>query len=306
MAYPWIKFHTQTLDDPRLGALSNAAWRRYHELLLLAGECAAGGRLVYDGHALTAAELAWRLRVSARRMLADLQALQACGLATCDDDGYRLPAFARSQERLPAGERERWRMQKQRQRLRPSAAAAADVSADMSAPANADSEVVRAPDEDREVEEKREEAGVGEGEAGTEKARPARAGVRISNPANSAARDSPAAGAPADRARPAGGDPLEIYRQACGHAPPPGRGAEIRAAVQDPQRWRASIEHWLFHGWNPGNVTGQLDLYRRGGPAGCKSCRPVDALVQELTTVKDAHDALDCPGPEDAGRRLPG
>jgi len=43
--------------------------------------------------------------------------------------------------------------------------------------------------------------------------------------------------------------------------------------VDDLERWDATLKHWLGHGWSPRNITGQLDLYQRGGPEGCRQCR---------------------------------
>ncbi len=36
--------------------------------------------------------------------------------------------------------------------------------------------------------------------------------------------------------------------------------------------WARAVEHWLEHGWNPVNVKGQIEFYRRGGAAACKLC----------------------------------
>jgi hypothetical protein len=292
MSYPWIKLHTHTIDDPRIGALNNAAWRRYHELLLLAGECDAGGRLIYDGRPMTAAELAWRLHISERRMLANLRMLEACDLARQDSAGcYWLPAFQPTQARPEANERERWRLQKQRQRRSP--------AADMSADSGADSAPVQPPDIEQDSDEtiKMDNEGGVEEDHNPPTAPPKAQSDRPTLPPQP--RTPPVeprppvsrfktlnASTPKLATPPA--DPLEIYRLVCGCAPPPGRRSEILAAVSEPGRWRDALEHWLAHGWNPTNLAGQLDLYRRGGPSGCKSCRPIDGLILELAEKKSA------------------
>jgi hypothetical protein len=44
----------------------------------------------------------------------------------------------------------------------------------------------------------------------------------------------------------------------------------LQQQVTDLPRWRLTLEHWLAHRWNPRNLPGMLDLYRRGGPSHCR------------------------------------
>jgi hypothetical protein len=83
-------------------------------------------------------------------------------------------------------------------------------------------------------------------------------------------------------------DPIEIYRGVMGLAMDPARRAEVRAAVGDAGLWTAVLEHWQAHRWNPRNLAGLLDLYRRGGPPACYTCGPqerraIDVLIEEYS-----------------------
>ena len=66
--------------------------------------------------------------------------------------------------------------------------------------------------------------------------------------------------------------PLDLYRTLSGLTPNKAQRLLIQDEVSDPALWRLSLEHWLGHGWNPRNVNGMLDLYGRGGAAGCRHC----------------------------------
>ncbi len=41
----------------------------------------------------------------------------------------------------------------------------------------------------------------------------------------------------------------------------------------DDQGWKASLEHWMMHGYSPTNVLGMLDSFQKGGKAACKACQ---------------------------------
>jgi hypothetical protein len=55
----------------------------------------------------------------------------------------------------------------------------------------------------------------------------------------------------------------------------------LAGQVLDLDRWRLTLEHWMAHRWSPRNVPGMLDLYTRGGPEFCHSCRPAAARPAE-------------------------
>ena len=73
-------------------------------------------------------------------------------------------------------------------------------------------------------------------------------------------------------ARP-GQDAASRYRELTGLHPNRLQRELLAELVDDLERWDATLEHWLGHGWSPRNITGQLDLYQRGGPEGCRQCR---------------------------------
>jgi len=95
-------------------------------------------------------------------------------------------------------------------------------------------------------------------------------------------------------ARP-GQDAASRYRELTGLHPNRLQRELLAELVGDLERWDATLEHWQGHGWNPRNITGQLDLYQRGGPAACRFCQKkaapnestLDTLQQMLKELTD-------------------
>lgn len=67
--------------------------------------------------------------------------------------------------------------------------------------------------------------------------------------------------------------PAQLYRKITGISPNAAQRELIAQEVSDLAVWESSVEHWLSHGWNPRNLPGILDLYRRGGAVGCRFCQ---------------------------------
>jgi hypothetical protein len=104
--------------------------------------------------------------------------------------------------------------------------------------------------------------------------------------------------------RASAGDPITtdavgIYRDLTGRRPNKTQRLELQQQVTDLNLWRQALAHWQFHGWNPANLAGILDLYQRGGPQACHYCgtakpkaspaearsprrEPIDELIDEL------------------------
>jgi hypothetical protein len=85
--------------------------------------------------------------------------------------------------------------------------------------------------------------------------------------------------------------PAGVYQSVTRLRPNLAQRRLLETQVRDLELWRRSLEHWLSHRWNPRNLPGQLDLYRRGGPDFCRFCRPpqaaspqeaIDQLILEL------------------------
>ena len=87
-------------------------------------------------------------------------------------------------------------------------------------------------------------------------------------------------------------DPVRIYHQLAGIKPNQVQRGEIARKVSDSELWRRSVEHWMLHRWNPVNLPGIMELYRRGGPEACKYChgeapRPMDNVLEEVRREVD-------------------
>ncbi len=71
----------------------------------------------------------------------------------------------------------------------------------------------------------------------------------------------------------ASNDPAAVFRQVFGFNVRSNQRPLLNGQVSDLKAWQTTLEHWLMHGWNPKNLTGMIDLYRRGGPEQCHFCR---------------------------------
>ena len=96
--------------------------------------------------------------------------------------------------------------------------------------------------------------------------------------------------------------PVAAYRLLVHLTPTPAQRRILVSQVTDLPLWQRTLEHWLGHGWNPRNLTGMLELYRRGGPEGCRYCHtgrlsttPPETPLQHSLAALEA--LLQKPGP---------
>ncbi len=90
------------------------------------------------------------------------------------------------------------------------------------------------------------------------------------------------------RAQP-GQDAASRYRELTGLHPNRLQRELLIGQVCDLERWDATLEHWLGHGWSPRNIIGLLELYQRGGPGGCLHCKkrtPLDCTLETLEQMR--------------------
>ena len=99
------------------------------------------------------------------------------------------------------------------------------------------------------------------------------------------------------------GSPAAIYHEITNLRPNKAQRVVLADQVDDLDRWRQTLTHWMSHRWNPKNLPGMLDLYRRGGPSACRYCdrgaRPAPAAqpanlsaLEELRGIYAAELAL--------------
>jgi hypothetical protein len=75
---PWIKLHTQWLDETRLLRLHERTQLRYFQLYMLAGRLNADGSFIENGHQLDERDIALKLRVKDFRLFqSDIKALKS-------------------------------------------------------------------------------------------------------------------------------------------------------------------------------------------------------------------------------------
>jgi hypothetical protein len=104
---------------------------------------------------------------------------------------------------------------------------------------------------------------------------------------------------------------VAIYRQLARLTPNSAQRDLLLQQVQDLPRWRGTLEHWMAHSWNPRNLPGMLDLYRRGGAAQCRYCSTVETpkaaeAFQQLRAQYAEIPASALPATERAGTERPG
>jgi hypothetical protein len=80
--------------------------------------------------------------------------------------------------------------------------------------------------------------------------------------------------------------PVAVYRNLTKIKPNQIQRTEIMRHVTDIERWYRTVEHWLSHKWNPKNIPGMLDLYKRGGPDRCRVCKDGQGKSQ-LETLQE-------------------
>jgi hypothetical protein len=78
--------------------------------------------------------------------------------------------------------------------------------------------------------------------------------------------------------------PVAAYRSLVHLTPNSIQRRILAERVSDLPLWQRTMEHWLGHGWNPRNLTGMLELYQRGGPEGCRYCRPATEARHQSET----------------------
>jgi len=114
---PWIKLHTNLLDDPRLSSLPERAQLHYFKLLILAGRLDAGGSLIIDGRKLTDQEIAWMIRLSnVDKLTADLKLLKKNGLLLINGHGWEIGGFMEFQGPTQSDKRAVWRARQEKHR----------------------------------------------------------------------------------------------------------------------------------------------------------------------------------------------
>lgn len=98
----WIKLYHEMLDDPKMGRLSDSAYRRCIELFLMAGRDGND-----DGTLPDFDDIAWKLRVSNEQLQQDLAELETAGIISIVDGSPFVTNFAKRQARISAADKQK-------------------------------------------------------------------------------------------------------------------------------------------------------------------------------------------------------
>ena len=221
---PWVKLYTEMLDDPKIGRLPDAIKWRFVSLVLLAGECDNDGALQHgDGRPMTEADIAWRLRIDELRCTEELEALLQCGVVELDADVYYLPKFSDRQGRPQSEKRAQWRERQARYR----------DTHETKESVTRDSRVNNASRVEKSREEKRRE------DSADKPRRPAK--------------------------KPETPPQIAAYHEVAHRYPNKSLYDDITSAVpeSDIDFYKKVLKAWIGLGWNPSNIAGQLEAYKR-------------------------------------------
>jgi DnaD/phage-associated family protein len=112
----WAKLWIETLDDPKVGFMSDCLFRRFICFILAAKEYGKDGLLP------PVDKLAWRLRLSTEEITTALIELQELSITSLDEDGWRVINFSKFQSPVSGAERTR------KSRAKKSASSGEDVT----------------------------------------------------------------------------------------------------------------------------------------------------------------------------------
>ncbi len=101
-SYQWIKLHHDMLDDPKVGRLSDGAFRLYINLSLLAGR-----QENRDGKLPELADIAWALRLDEEVVTKNWGELEKVGLVYRNDEEQGVSGFKTTQDATNSTDRSR-------------------------------------------------------------------------------------------------------------------------------------------------------------------------------------------------------
>ena len=252
----WIKLYLDTLYDHTMGNLPDHLWRRAIELNILAGGQDDGGLLP------SLSKMAWSLRTSEARLTRDLQDLARLGIVDQCEQGWFVTGF--SERQAPSKSTERVRKFRQKQAAANAGNNRWNNAGNVSRNA-LEREIESESESESETETESDLEGEGEGEEEEWEEEEAEAEKTEFSPSLKSPSDNFFNNQFSEQP-----PTVKDYCQLTGLKPTALQARSIAAeAASDPRLWRETIEHWLMHGWKANNVSGILDLFRRGGPAAC-------------------------------------
>ena len=152
--YNWVKLHAAMLEDWRIGQLSDRQFRRYVELMLIAGKSDAGGLLAPQGEPITVEGLAYMLRCDPGALTEDIGALSRAGLVTTNG-GFSLTDWENWQGPSAEDKRDYWRKAQAKHRAKALQEPGAESEPDQET--DTDQEQEAEPEGEGEIEKRRED-----------------------------------------------------------------------------------------------------------------------------------------------------
>lgn len=108
-AMPWVKLWTRLLNNPTFAQMPEPAQLRFFKLLMLAGQCDAGGGFFVNGHQMDEAEIAWNLHDNPELLTPALQLLSDKGFMYQNGRGWEVAGFMDDQGPSTHEKREYWK-----------------------------------------------------------------------------------------------------------------------------------------------------------------------------------------------------
>jgi len=149
---PWVKVYTEMLDDVKLSRLTDAQKWRFVQLILLGGECDAGGALVTGESRVTLNDVTWRLRCDEITLSQDIEEFKKLGLITVEKGVFVISKFQERQGPSQSEKREQWRKRQDARRKRAIKPDVGDVTRDSPESHDIDEEKSREEEEEETVD----------------------------------------------------------------------------------------------------------------------------------------------------------
>ena len=276
---PWIKMFVDALDDPRLLRLTEVCRWRWVQLELMAGECDAEGLLITAGGPMSMDDIARRLRVKPFIFAKQMRSLETVGLVRHTAAGWQVVGFSERQGRKHSEKREQWRAAQDKARKD-----RATTGPEWPAEAPATTEVVPQdhptttevvsrsyptttvglpysyPENGKSAEKSEGVINDGKQRVEGEKSREENKGMGADAPPPPVSQKVPS---PKEPNPPS----VEAFREAAGHYPTKALWQSMGEAIgSDPVNidfWKQVVTGWIAKGWNPRNLSGMFDFYKR-------------------------------------------
>lgn len=154
--YPWLKFRTGLIDDPKYLRLTDQAKVLYFEVYLLAGKSDAGGLVLAGDDPASLDDIAFILRKPLDAIQKGLADLDKCKLLDLSNDQVMVCNFGREQGPSQADRRKAWAERQAKRRALANGEVWIDPDAEQNPDQNPEKEKEKNPEKEKEKEQNKD------------------------------------------------------------------------------------------------------------------------------------------------------